>query len=186
MLYLNITQQFAKLGLNTTAPFLSLHTTPPTLEIERTPATVEIHQQNGDLQIDQTPCRASLGIYNLTDFAHQVAAEGQQAVLSGIARRAEEGDQLTHNETQQNVVVAVARQEAQKPIPELTYAWIDAPQITYTAHPVEFTPMAGQLSFNAQPGTVQGDFRRGTVEPYLLQSASIRMWVTEGKYDVYA
>ena len=78
---------------------LNLQTTQPKVQIDTTPATVEIRQPQGELTIDQSPCRYSIGLKSPTDFTRDNATLGRQAALTATARIAQEGNQLARLES---------------------------------------------------------------------------------------
>lgn len=184
MLCLNIRQQNAQISINTTRPVLHLHTTLPQVEMSTEPAKLEIHQAQGQLEIDQTPCRYSIGLKNFHDMARDIAQEGRQAVLDGIARIAEEGDRMAHIENKEDAIVNIARDSSLAQPLDITIAHIDAPIINYHPAPVQFHAIFGKLDITLNRGRVDSDLQRGTVDISIARYQSIRFWTTENKYDL--
>lgn len=179
MLRLNISTQPIRLSYTTQDAQLNLHSTRPKVQMETTPAIVEIHQPHGELTIDQTPCRYSIGLKNNSDFARDNAALGRQTAMGTIARIAQEGDQLARIQNNSNALADIAANSTISEVPEITWAHIASPDISYRANPVQFNPIAGKLSFNVQPGTLQADYQPGSVDIRVTQYPSIQMSVVD-------
>ncbi|SMC39841.1 DUF6470 family protein [Sporomusa malonica] len=186
MLRLNISQQYAKIDITTERPFLGMKTTASKLDIQTEPATVEIRQPQGELEIDNRPFRASYGIKDHGEFLRDCAELGKQTALETIGRIAQEGDRLAAIETQENAIANIAAESSYPPAPEITWAHLEKPIIHYTAHPVEFTPIEGHVTINVEPGTLDMDYRPGTVNIRMAQYQSIKMWTTGSAVDMSA
>lgn len=175
MLRLSISTQPIKLDYNIQPARLSLATTRPELDMETTPATVEIHQPQGRLEIDQTPCRYSIGLKNNEDFTRDNAQQGKDTVMQAIAQTAEQGDRMAAIQNHENVVANIAAEAGYSDPPDVIWAHIDAPIIRYTAQPVEYDPVAGNVNDTFHPGSVQGDYQRGSVDIRVSQYPSIQI-----------
>lgn len=181
MLQINISTQPIRLDYQIQNAKLNLQTTPPLLDIQTTPAIMEIQQPHGVLTIDGTPCRYSIGLKNNADFAQDNAALARQSVIEGIGRAAEEGRRLTQIENKTNAIAEIAAESNVSELPDITWAHVDAPIIHYEASPVQFNPIAGRVNYNLKPGTVQGDYQRGSVNIQVIQYPSIEMSVVDVK-----
>lgn len=181
MLRINISTQSIRLDYNMRNAQLNLKSTRPEVQMETTPATLEIHQPRGELTIDMTPCRYSIGLKNNTDFARDNAALGKQTAMDTIARIVQEGTQLAQIESKANALADIA---ADSTVPEalnITLVRIDAPDIHYQANPVQFNATAGKVNFTVQPGTVQGDYQPGSVDIRVSQYPSIEISTVDVK-----
>ncbi|TGE32593.1 DUF6470 family protein [Desulfosporosinus sp. Sb-LF] len=181
MLRINISTQSTRLEYTTRNAQSNLKTTRPSLQMETTPATLEISQPRGELTIDMTPCRYSIGLKNNADFARDNAALGKQTAMDAIARIAQEGYQLAHIESNSNAIADIAADSTRSELLGVTWAHIDAPDIHYQANPVQFNPVAGKVNFTVQPGTVQGDYQPGSVDIRVSQYPSIEISVMDVK-----
>lgn len=185
MLKLNIMQQPAKLALNITDPFLNIRTTPPRIQLETEPAIVEIHRTEGKLEIDQYPCRYSIGLKNNADFSYDFAQEGKQAVLVAIGEIAAEGDRLARIESKENAIANIAT-ESNFPSPlEIVWARVAPPDIHYQPGKVEFNPIHGKVNLDLKQGTVDLELQRGEVKGQITQYQNIRFWTTKSDVDLW-
>ncbi len=181
MLRMNISTQPIHLDYTIRNAQLNLQTTRPKVQMEITPAILEIRQPHGELTIDQTPSRYSIGLKNIADFARDNAALGRQTSMDTIARIVEEGNQMTRIENRSNVIANIAANSSLSEAPDLTWARIAAPIIQYQANPVQFNPIAGKIIFTPQLGTVQVDYQPGKVDIRVIQYPSIEMSVVDVK-----
>lgn len=181
MLRLDITTQPTLLSYNTQNARLNLNTTRPEVQIDTNPARVEIHQPQGELTIDQTPCRYSIGLKNNEDFARDNAALGRQTVMDAIARIAQEGDQMARIQNKTNALADIAANAMISEVPDITWAHIASPEISFQANPVQFNPIAGTLNYTVQPGRVQGDYQPASLDIQVKQYPSIKISVVDVK-----
>jgi hypothetical protein len=86
-----INQQFAKIGLKIVKPQLILERIPPEFKMRRKPGKLEIESSRPVLHIDQTECFADAGLMTQGRFHDYYAQVAYSDVLSGIARRVQEG-----------------------------------------------------------------------------------------------
>lgn len=186
MLRLNISQQYAKLDINTTRPVLNLQATSPQIQIDSEPAKLEIRQAKGELEIDNTPYRYSIGIKNIQEMARDNAQAGRQTALETIGRIAEEGNRLASIENGGNPIADMAAESSIVEAPEITWSHIEPPNINYRMTPAQIEVTPGKLDINLQRGTVDSNLQRGTVDIRIGQYQSIKFWTTENKYDMRA
>ncbi|AFQ45767.1 DUF6470 family protein [Desulfosporosinus meridiei] len=175
MLQINISTQPIRLDYTNNSAKLSRQTTQPKVEIETTPPTVEIYQPRGELTIDQYPCRYSIGLKNIADFARDNAALGRQTAMDAIARIAQEGNQLARIESKTDAIVDIAANSALSEAPEITYAYIESPEIHYQANPVQFNPKYGKVELNLKRGTIEGNYQPGSVNVQVTQYPSVEI-----------
>ncbi|MDO0821826.1 DUF6470 family protein [Desulfosporosinus nitroreducens] len=181
MLRINISTQPIRLDYSINNAKLNLQTTLPKVQIETTSASVEITQPQGELTIDQTPCRYSIGLKNISDFARDFAALGRQTVMDTIARIAQEGDQLARIQTKSNAIADIAANSTISEVPDITYAYIALPDIHYQANPVQFNPTDGNIDLTLHRGTVEQNYQPGSVDIQISQYPSIEISTVDVK-----
>lgn len=181
MLRINITTQPIRMDYKIDNAKLNLQTTQPKVQMETKSATVEIHQPRGELTIDNYPCRYSIGLKNVADFARDNATLGRQTAMETIARIAQEGDQLARIEIKTYAIADIAANSTISEVPDITYARIASPDISYQANPVQFNPTDGNVDLTLQRGTVQGDYIPGSVDVQVTQYPSIEISTVDVK-----
>lgn len=186
MLRLNISQQYAKIGLTTDKPQINLSTTLPRIELSTEAAKVEISQPHGELEIDQTPCRASIGIKNWTEFAYDLADEGRNGFLEAIANLSQEGDRLAAIEDEPEAIANISWEKINPEPSDVSLEWIENPIIHYQMNQPEFNVAEGKLNSEFKSATLDNNFHWGKVNTGISQYQSIKFWTTENKWDMYA
>jgi len=180
---LHIESQPAKADLDIQKTIFKLSTTPATLSIDTEPAVVEITSRPyGTLEIDQSPCRASMGIKDIATMAREAAEKGKQAVLDYMANHAQIGDRMA--KIKEDVVPNIAAESTTQPMPSISWGWKDSPIIRYTANPVKFNPQPAKLDISSERGAVDIDYREGKVGLRMTQYPRIRFWTTGGNVDI--
>ena len=181
MLQINISTQPIRLDYHSQNAQLNLHSTRPQLQMEQPSATLEIRQPRGELTIDTTPCRYSIGLKNNTDFARDNATLGRQTAMNTIARIAQEGNQLAGIENKSDALADIAAGSNIPEIPEIAWVHIDSPNIHYQANPVQLNVSVGKVNLTVQPGTVRGDYQPGSVDIRVTRYPSIEMSTVDVK-----
>jgi len=181
MLQISINTQPIRLDYKTQNAKLNLQSTPSKVEMETTPATLEIRQPRGELTIDHTPYRYSIGLKNIADFARDNAALGRQTAMDTIARIVEDGNQMARFETKSNVIANLAFNASLSEVPEITWAPIAAPKIYYQANQAKINAITGKVNFTVHPGEVQGDYQAGKVDIQVIQYPSIKFSTVDVK-----
>ncbi|MHB8125588.1 MAG: DUF6470 family protein [Desulfitobacteriaceae bacterium] len=181
MLQINISTRPIRLDYTIQNAHLNLQSTRSTVQMETSPTSLEIRQPRGELTIDQTPCRYSIGLKNNMDFVRDNAALGRQTAMDTIARIAEEGDQLARIESKSNALADIAANSTLSEVPDITWAPIALPNINYRANPVQFNAIVGKVNFTILPGTIQGNYQPGSVDIRVTQYPSVEMSAVDVK-----
>lgn len=174
MLQISINTQPMRMEYTTQKAMLNLQSTQAKVQMETTPVTLEIRQPRGELTIDHTPYRYSIGLKNMADFARDNASLGRQTAMDTIARIVDEGNQMARFETKHNVIANLAFGASLGEVPDLTWAPIAAPKIHYQANPAQINSNAGKVNVTVLPGKVEGDYQPGKVNGLVTQYPSIK------------
>lgn len=132
---------------------ISIHTNKGQHTIEQPKAELSIEQPKADLSIettpsiltiDQTEAWADMDLKHVSRRIKEAAQQGYQDALAGIARRAEEGEQLKRIEDGGNPLADIAKKNSQKPIYPFN---------------VGFIPSAGSVKIQYEPAKVNIDVK---------------------------
>ena len=181
MLRINIATQPIRLEYASRNAQTNLESTQAKVEMETTSATLEISQPRGELSIDQTPCRYSIGLKNLADFAQEYVERGRQAVMDTIARVAQEGDQLAKIENNTDAIADIVADSSLSEVPDITWAPVALPDIHYQVNPLQINVKNGKLDYTIQSGTIQGNFRPGSIDIRVTRYPSIEISTVDVK-----
>ena len=132
---------------------ISIHTNKAQQSIEQPKADVSIQQPKADLKIETTPANLSIdqteawADMDLKHISRRVAEAANQAkkdALEGIARRAQEGQQLMRIEDGGNPIADIAKKNGAKPIYPFNIGYI---------------PSAGSVKIQFEPAKVNIDVK---------------------------
>lgn len=121
---IRIESTFAKLGLNIEKPVQSIEQPKTELSIQQPKAILQIETTKGKLSIDQTKAWNDMDLKSVFKRIEEFAHLGYQDHLEGMARRAEQGDELMKIEHQGNPIQSQAKQNSERPYKQLHIGWI--------------------------------------------------------------
>jgi hypothetical protein len=183
LLRLNLETQPIKLNYSIKNAAYEAHSTPAALNMHTQPVIVEIKQPQGELSIDSRPFYASLQIYDSATFARKNAELGKETALETIGKIAEEGDRLGKIESGENAVANIAKDKLLTPPPDVTFAPLNPPSVTYKANPPEFHVIPARVDVDYIPGKFDVTYQPGSFSLHITQYPSIKMWTSDNKYD---
>lgn len=137
---------FAQLGLNIEKPVQQIEQPKATLSIEQPPAIMNIETVKGQLTIDQTRAFNEIGLKNVFKSIEEFAAEGYQAHLEGMSRRARQGDELMRIENGGNPIQSQAKENGERPYRELSIKFIPSP----LSVDINYEPGRAEVNFEPQ------------------------------------
>lgn len=181
MLRINIHTQPIRLEYNLQNAKLNLQAIPPKLEMETIPPRLEIRQPRGELTIDNTAYRYSIGLKNIADFASDNAELGRQTAMETIARIVDEGNQMAQIEINYNPIGEMAFEAGIQDAPDLTLATTASPEIRYQANPPEINVIDGKVNYSLQRGRVDGEYVPGSVDIRVIQYPSVEYSIIDVK-----
>lgn len=131
------------LGLQITKPIQEIEQPRPTISQEQPAAILEMSSTKPQLSIDTTENRADIDMKSVFRRSAENAQFGHQSVMEGIARRAQEGQQLVRIENGGNALVEIAKQNGTPPPAQLDIRFVgDRTKIQMNVQP-------GSLNINA-------------------------------------
>ena len=144
------------------------------------------------VDIDCYPCRREYGFLNNTDFAQKYGQQGKQDVASATSKHTSQGWDMARSGARpgRNAIGEQAKSELRSQIikwPQWTAK--DIPDPVYTVEPSQ---IKGQMNVGHDRYTITPvdhaaiEIKTGSAETYIAKEGSIRMWTTEGHYDIYA
>ena len=187
MLCLNMKSTNAVLGMDIKHLKMNMNYDDAKLSTEYIPPKSGVAASAVEVEINQYPCRAAYGMQSAMDATVELAKEAKQKVTEGTGRRASEGTQVMMYGHKKNVFADIAKSNITKPENRtLTLGAIPEPIITVKPSQIVGKNDVGKYAVTIKPSPVQYDYQQGEVSYYLKQKASLKMWVTEGKYDIKA
>jgi len=182
---LRIDQQFARIGLNITRPFLNLKTTLPKIELKIEEPEIRIQAPLPRIYINQRKCFVACSRRSFLEFAWHYADLARSDCLEAIGRISAEGDMLAAVEKGFTIEELAAEAGYEQDSSGVEGAPAGRPSIKAETYPVNMEFKKGKVSLKLYPGRVQKDFQRGKTEAYLAQVNFIKIsWVRDGFDEV--
>jgi len=194
MLCLNIRSTLPRIGMHTQQPWVEeASVNPAKLSTEYVAPRSNIWPSGAKIDIDSYPSRHSYGAKKMKDLTAEFGQAGLSGVREGTSGRTQEAWDMIENGATKRAGNYVARQawsHVAKEINRQRHIVVQAipdPVITVTP-----STMQGDIDTGKDEVTIQTyptanvKAHPGKVEVYLQQKGDIRMWTTEGQYDIYA
>lgn len=134
---IRLQSQMAQIEMTTNQPKQSIEQPGPDIDLQQPPAELHINRTPSVLSIDQTEARADVDLKSIRRRIEEFAQNGYQEWLNGIARRAQEGNELMRIENGGNPIASIAKQNG-KFLP------------TYDFN-IGYVPKAGSVKIDFQP-----------------------------------
>ncbi len=145
------------------------------------------------MDIDTYPSRHAYGYTNYDDFAAQYGQQGIQDVQSGNSSHTENAwDNIENGAVPggTSTVITQVKSKVEADIGQQRYIvaeHIPQPTITVTPARVQGNIDTGKDEVTAKTyPTADVTYNPGKFEVYLEQKGNVRMWTSEGQYDIYA
>ncbi|NMH68883.1 hypothetical protein HF072_08795 [Bacillus sp. RO3] len=138
-----------RIRLQSTSAAITIRTTPGRMDIEQPPAQLDIQQPQAKMEIerkpskltiDQTEARADMDLKSARRRIEEYSRQGYEDWLSGLARVAQDGDELMMIENGGDAIAAQAKRNSEAPMYDFNIGWI---------------PSAGSVNINYEPGSVK-------------------------------
>jgi hypothetical protein len=169
---------FAKLGMTTTKPIQEIQQPPADLSIEQPKADLKIETTKGKLSIDQSQARADVDLKSIARRIEEFAQQGYQDWLSGMARVAQDGDQLMRNEEGGNPLIEQAKINSETPIYDFNIGWIPSHgsvKINYTPANVKIDVQVNKPNIQVQVNKAITSYTQGKNNFELAQQNTLKI-----------
>lgn len=186
---LNIRQEYARIDVKSQNAKLDIRSGLGEQTISTQPAVLDINNENGRLEVDNYPCRYARGIKNNADFSRDGAQAGMQALKDFTARIVNDTKQFAETAATASTAVAniaLSHCRSFQPSSGLTLKYVDLPRYNYTPDKLTISYKPSKVNAQVAPARYENNSQPGSVNVSLAQQQSIRMWVSEGKFDTYA
>lgn len=192
MLYLNIRQTLPRIGIHSELATLSTPIKQPTSHGDYRPPRSGLGYSQVRIEVDTYPSRHAYGFSTMDDFTKQYGDQGKADVQETTSSYAQSAWAMSDNAAKKghDEIVAQARQKLADEVSKERYIVAAAiPDPIITVHPSELhgEPDLGHQAISIEASAkADATYHPGKFEVYLKQKGSIRRWVTEGRYDIYA
>lgn len=189
---LNITQTYAKIGIDRSPTIFEMTARDATLELRQKHAKVNIHTELPRVEIDQYEAFASAGLKNNADIVREAVQRGYQKAYEYIGKVVQDGNALAAIENGGNPIAEIARRDSLK-MHEFDIDFIPkvGPEITVKGDiDINFDKNSqgvnNGVDGNYTPANLNINYTPGQVRVFLSQYASIKFdYEKENKINTY-
>lgn len=169
---IRLQSNFAQIELNTKPAEQSIEQPEAELDLQQPPAEMTIDRTPSKLSIDQTQAWEDMDLKHIFRRIEEYANNGYQDWLSGLGRRAGDGDQLMRIENDGNPIASQAKTNSEKPVYSFNIGFIPSPfsvkvnfepsklNIEWNINKVINNTKAQKPVVNYQPGEVTTSLRQ--------------------------
>lgn len=165
-------------------PEVSISQPQAELSIQQPEAIVNITTEQGKLHLDQSQAFSEAGLKSIKELNADYVQKGRQAVLSAIAKKAQQGEQLMHGagKGQQGASIAhIAKQNtAVGPPQKVNIKFIPSPgavKMDYTPGHFDIDIQAQKPKIDVQVNKPKIDLTYGSVKGTMTQRPSVEVHV---------
>ena len=193
MLYVNVRHTLPRIGLHTQLATLSSHVRPAELHTTYVAPRADVHATQVKIDIDSYPSRHAYGASTMEDFTRENGQQGLADIQQATSSHTQAAWDVIENGARpggSSEIINQAKSKLADQIAKQRYIEVQAipdPTITVTPSVVQGNIDTGkdEVSIQTYP-SADILVHPGQAETYLEQKGSIRMWTTEGQYDIYA
>ncbi len=149
----------AKIQMTTTPSVQEIQQQKADLLIEQPKATLNIETTPGKLDINQTQAWEDMDLKHISRRIEEAADRGYQDWLEGIARRAQDGDQLMRIENGGNPIADQAQYNSESPIYEFNIGWIPS----HGSVKLNYTPAKVNINVNVNKPIIHSNVNKPTM-----------------------
>ncbi|WP_243356007.1 DUF6470 family protein [Bacillus litorisediminis] len=175
---IRIESQQAILGIRTKNATQEIKQPHADVQIIQPKAELSIETKKGQLTIDQTKAWEDMKLYSPLRSIEVSAQKGKQAWLEGIARRAQEGEQLMKIENGTNAITDIAYQKVKPETLNFNIGWIPSHfsvKIHYEPGDVEIQAQPRKTEINVTPQKPIISYTSGDVTYHLEQRPELNI-----------
>ncbi|QPC47513.1 DUF6470 family protein [Mangrovibacillus cuniculi] len=168
----------AQIQLNRTAPVQRIEQPKAELDIQQPSAEMTINRKRATLTIDQSQARADLGFKTRTQVLEEFVQDGIQGLMEGIARNAQEGDELMMIENGGSPLADQPARNAFDPPAEFNIGWIPRAggvKVSYDPGSVDIQWKVNKVINNSRPQKAIHDYTPGKIEVAMQRYNSLEI-----------
>ncbi|MFS0783689.1 DUF6470 family protein [Bacillus sp. 1P06AnD] len=174
-----------QIRLESQPALISLKTNNAVANIEQPGANIDIEQPKAEMDIERTPSRLTIdqtAAWEAMDLkssrrrTEEYAADGEQALLDGMARRAQDGDELMQIEYGGDPIAEQAKRNSEQPEKQFNLGFIPpmfSVKLDYDPGKVEVNWQTHKPNINSHANKPVVEYQRGNVDVGMLQKNSL-------------
>jgi hypothetical protein len=175
----------AQIKLNIKKPKQEIQQPQADLSIEQLPAELNIERTPSRLTIDQTKAREDMDLKHISKRIEEAAQQGYEDWLTGLERRAQDGDELMRIENVGDVIAEQAKRNSEPPMYDFNIGWIpsaNSVKISYEPGKVDIQWKENKPIINAKMNKPILNYEPGKVQVAMERYASLKIDFENLKY----
>ncbi|MGM0876457.1 MAG: DUF6470 family protein [Bacillota bacterium] len=168
----------AQIGIQTRNAVNHIQQPMADLSIEQPKADLTIRTTPSKLTIDQSQARADVDLKSIFRRTEEFAQTGYQDWLAGLARRAQQGDELMKIENGGNPIASQAKQNGYKPKKEFGLGFIPSAgsvKIQYEPAKVDVEVQPNKPTINVKINKPIYDYEEGKIDVHLQRRNELKI-----------
>ncbi|MDR7073153.1 DUF6470 family protein [Fictibacillus barbaricus] len=173
---LRMESTFGQIALTIQKPVQEIEQSAAELSIQQPKAELDIQRTPGQLTIDQTQARADMDLKSISRRFEEFAQQGYEDWLSGLARIAQDGDELMMIENGGNPLAEQAKRNSESPIYDFNIGFIPSPfsvKINYQPSEVKLNWQTHQPVIDVKVNKPLHNYTPGSVSTEMKQWPSL-------------
>lgn len=174
---IQIEQQSAKIGIQTTFGSQSIRQPKATMNINTTKPHMDISSSSGTMKINQSRAWDALGRGDILPSLSRIYTQSLQIGIEGIGRIASKGDQLAQIPAGKNSIANIAKNEVTRDL-SLQYtapASVNNVDVQYRKNPSQIEAVLGEVDYYSRKNPPEMQHRPSQVAYHMIQKASLRI-----------
>lgn len=193
MKYINIEQELPKIGIRQQQAMGNKNGYEPAkMSRDYEAPLADMGWTQVKVDINCYPSRKAYGFLNNADFAQKYGQQGKQDVAAATSKHTNNGWDMARNGARpnSNVIGKQAKSEFWSQVvkwPKWTAVGVPSPEFSVTPSEIKGSMQVGHDKYKIQPAADANiDITVGSAETYMKSEGSLRMWVSQGRYDIRA
>jgi hypothetical protein len=177
---LRMESTFGQIELTSQKPIQEIEQLPAEMIIKQPKAELEIKCTPGKLTIDQTQAWEDMDLKHISKRIEEAAQNGYQDWLAGMARRAQEGDDLMRIENGGNPIAEHAKINSESPMYEFNIGFIpshNSVKLNYQPADLNITWKTKKPVIEVNINRPRHEYTPGTVRSEMKQWPSLKIEV---------
>src|SRR6056297_2496443 len=170
---IKISQQYAKIEISTQSARQEIKQKQADLHIKQPRGKLMMKHRDVKVKINNYPSRYDLGYKNNFDFIRENAKLTKKTVMTEIAKKARQGDELMKIENKGNALQKVIKEDFTPDEKEIGLKWIRGPKFKVVSPDLKINFKSYDTQINVKINPPQYKFHRGEVNIRMAQYGEV-------------
>jgi len=175
---IRLESSFAKTKLNIKRPTQEIHQPKADMDIQQPKAELTIERTPSRLSIDQTKAREDMDLKHISKRIEEAAQQGYQDWLEGLARVAQDGNEMMRIENGGGAIARIAKRNSEGTPDQFNIGWIPSQgsvKIDYAPGRVDIRVKENKPKISVQVNKPVHEYNPGSTEVNLAKYQSLEI-----------